>query len=150
MSRTRLAIIAGHPVQYVAPWLAELARDPALEIKVFYLWDFGVADSKDPWFGVAVKWDIPMLEGYQHCFIRNRSRDPGNHHFFGYDNPTLARDVHAWRPDVGAADELCLSHLLSFLLDARFWRVPFLFRGDSHDRARSPGSVSGSVASCGG
>ena len=90
MRPTRLAIIAGHPVQYVAPWLAQLAEAKDVEIHVFYLWDFGVVEAKDPGFGITLEWDIPLLEGYSYSFIPNISSDPGNHHFMGYINPTLA------------------------------------------------------------
>jgi hypothetical protein len=97
---TRLAILAGHPVQYVAPWLAQLTKAKDVEVHVFYLWDFGVVEAKDPGFGITLEWDIPLLEGYSYSFVPNISSDPGNHHFMGYVNPALTRQVLAWKPDV--------------------------------------------------
>lgn len=139
MNPIRLAIVAGHPVQYVAPWFTRLAREEGICLKVFYLWDFGVAPAPDPGFGISVQWDIPMLEGYTHSFVDNRSSDPGNHHFLGYDNPSLAAELMAWRPDVVLLMNYAFLTYFRLLFDSRFWRIPFLFRGDSHDLARSRG-----------
>jgi glycosyltransferase involved in cell wall biosynthesis len=133
---TRLAIIAGHPVQYVAPWLAQLAQSSDLEIHVFYLWDFGVVEAKDPGFGITLEWDIPLLEGYSYSFVQNVSSDPGNHHFMGYINPGLARQVAAWKPDVVFLMNYAFLSYFIFLLDSRTWKWPILFRGDSHDVGR--------------
>ncbi|KEF42495.1 MAG: hypothetical protein ER33_05450 [Cyanobium sp. CACIAM 14] len=135
----RLAVVAGHPVQYVAPWLEQLAREPALELKVFYLWDLGVSEARDPGFLKPLQWDIPLLEGYQHVFIPNRSRTPGNQHFLGYINPSLNGVLRDWNPDVVLLMNYAFLSYLMLLIDPRFWTIPFLFRGDSHDLARSPG-----------
>ena len=95
----RLAVVVSHPIQYYAPWFALLAADPGLESKVFYLWDFGIAERHDKGFAQSVRWDLPLLEGYPSCFIPNRSPDPGTHHFGGLDNPKLVSVLLAWRPD---------------------------------------------------
>ncbi|MFM9048396.1 MAG: glycosyltransferase family 4 protein [Cyanobium sp.] len=137
--RTRLAIIAGHPVQYVAPWLTQLGSMDALEVHVFYLWDFGVVQTKDPGFGITLEWDIPLLEGYSHSFVQNLSADPGNHHFNGYINPTLAKEVAAWKPDVILLMNYAFRTYFRFLLDPRIWPIPIIFRGDSHDVGRRGG-----------
>ena len=137
--RVRLAVVAGHPVQYVAPWLERLAWEPRLDLKVFYLWDLGVSEARDPGFLQPLQWDIPLLEGYQHVFITNRSKNPGNHHFLGYINPSLNRSLSEWKPDrVLLMNYAFLSYLL-LIIDPRFWKILFFFRGDSHDLARSHG-----------
>ena len=136
MKATRLAIIAGHPVQYVAPWLAQLALQENVEIHVFYLWDFGVVETKDPGFGITLEWDIPLLDGYSYSFVRNISSDPGNHHFMGYVNPGLTGQVVAWKPDVIFLMNYAFLSYFLLLIDPRTWRLPILFRGDSHDVGR--------------
>ncbi len=112
----RLAVVAGHPVQYVAPWLARLAETSALEVHVFYLWDFGVVETKDPGFGITLEWDILLLDGYAYSFVPNVSSDPGNHHFWGYVNPSLAREVAAWKPDVVFLMNYAFFPICSFFL----------------------------------
>jgi glycosyltransferase involved in cell wall biosynthesis len=137
--KVRLAIVAGHPVQYISPWLNALAKRKSIELKVFYLWDLGVSSAMDPGFGRPLQWDIPLLEGYGYEFIPNRAKRPGNNHFFGYMNPGLAPSLAAWRPDAILLMNYAFLTYVLLLLDPRFWKVPFLFRGDSHDLGRKKG-----------
>lgn len=139
MTRPRLAIIAGHPVQYVAPWLAKLAQRGDVQIHVFYLWDFGVVEAKDPGFGITLEWDIPLLDGYPYSFIPNISTDPGNHHFLGYVNPSISDQVVKWKPDVIFLMNYAFLSYFILLADPRTWGLPILFRGDSHDIGRKGG-----------
>ncbi len=139
VKRVRLAIVVSHPIQYYAPWFRHLAAQPELELKVFYLWDFGVQPRFDPNFGQVLQWDIPLLEGYDHAFIPNRSADPGTHHFRGLDNPGLVPALEAWQPDsILLFGYTYLSHL-RVVLSRRLKGIPLLLRGDSHDLARSRG-----------
>lgn len=134
---TRLAVVVSHPIQYYAPWFAELHRTPGLALMVFHLWDFGVEMRLDRGFGQPLQWDLPLLEGYPSCLVPNRSRDPGTHHPGGLDNPQLVSRILSWRPDaILLFGYSYLSHL-RLLLDPRLLRVPILLRGDSHDLARS-------------
>jgi glycosyltransferase involved in cell wall biosynthesis len=134
----RLAIVAGHPVQYISPWLNGLADKAGIELKVFYLWDLGVSSANDPGFGRPLQWDIPLLDGYAYQFIPNRATKPGNSHFFGYINPGLASSLAAWRPDAILLMNYAFLTYVLLLLDPRFWKVPFIFRGDSHNLNRTP------------
>lgn len=129
---TRLAVISTHPIQYYAPWFRHIAGAIDGDLKVFYLWDFGVTDQVDPAFLQTLRWDVPLLEGYDWEMIPNRSRRPGTDHFWGIDNPELAPRLEAWRPTA----VLCLGYnFASFLRLLLFWpsrRCPLLLRGDSH------------------
>jgi glycosyltransferase involved in cell wall biosynthesis len=72
----RLAVITTFPIQYFVPVWRELARIPGLETRVHYLSDLGVRGVKDHEFGVTVKWDVPLLDGYDHVFLdRNGDKD---------------------------------------------------------------------------
>jgi glycosyltransferase involved in cell wall biosynthesis len=128
----RLAIVLSHPVQYYSPWFRWLHQHTALEFKVFYLWEFGVRETRDPQFATAFKWDVDLLSGYEHEFVPNTARDPGTHHFRGLDNPALTRRLAVWRPGaVLLFGYNWLSHQRA-LWWARRRGVPLLFRGDSH------------------
>ena len=126
----KLAIITSHPIQYNAPWFRHVAAQPGIDLKVFYLWDFGVQSHVDPGFQRAVKWDIPLLDGYAHDLVPNVSKDPGTGHFTGLQNPELSRRVRGFDP--GAV--LLLTY--NYASTHRFlwtWRSsPLLFRGDSN------------------
>ncbi len=65
----RLAYFVSHPIQYQAPLLRLLAAEPDIDLKVFFYSDFSVQAYHDPGFGRAIKWDIPLLDGYEHQFL---------------------------------------------------------------------------------
>ena len=135
----RLAVVVSHPIQYHSPWFRLLAATGAVDLKVFYLWDFGVEPRFDRQFGRSIQWDIPLLDGYEHEFVANSSPDPGTHHFGGLRNPDLVERLHNWRPDA----ILLFGYLFRSHFDVMFSRrlrgIPMLLRGDSHELFRPPG-----------
>lgn len=126
---SRLAIVLSHPTQYYSPWFRWMGTHTRLDFHVFYLWEFGVTEQRDPQFGHRFKWDVDLLSGYDQEFVRNTARDPGTHHFGGLNNPELEARLRAWQPD-------------AVLLFGYAWRshlglirrppAPLIFRGDSH------------------
>jgi glycosyltransferase involved in cell wall biosynthesis len=136
----RLAVVLSHPTQYYSPWFRWLAREPALGLRVFYLWDFGVTPTRDPLFQQAFRWDVDLLSGYEHEFVPNVSRDPGTHWRGGLDNPQLGRRLAAWRPDAVLLFGYAYRSNLRLIAWARIHGVPLIFRGDSHllGRTRPP------------
>ncbi len=128
----RLAIVLSHPTQYYSPWFRWLRAHTALPFRVFYLWEFGVAETRDPLFQTSFRWDVDLLSGYDHEFVPNVARDPGTHHFRGLDNPQLPARLAAWGPDaVLLFGYNWLTHL-RLVAWAAWRRLPLLFRGDSH------------------
>ena len=130
--RVKLAIISTHPIQYYAPWFAYLSDKTNLDVRVFYLWDFGVSRRLDKGFDVAIQWDIPLLEGYEHEFIANKSYSAGTGHFLGLWNPDLPRRVREFAPDAILLTAYNYASIGYFLWCWRKERAPFIFRGDSH------------------
>lgn len=128
----RLAVVVSHPVQYYAPWFAQLASEPHLELHVFHLWDFGIKPRRDQGFAQFLQWDLPLLEGYASTLVPNASRNPGTHHFGGLYNPTLVNALLAWEPNALLLFGYAYRSHLQLLIDPRLWRIPILFRGDSH------------------
>ena len=126
----RLAILSTHPIQYYAPLFRALHKGP-LDIHVFYGWEgMATAEATDHGFGAKVKWDIPLLDGYPHTFLENRSKDPGTHHFRGIDSIDVIDRITAWAPDALLVFGWnYASHLRA--LRHFHGRIPVLFRGDS-------------------
>ncbi len=131
MSRLKLAVISTHPIQYHAPLFEALAESRTVHPRVFFTWsqtaDAGVVD---PGFGRTIAWDIPLLEGYEHEFVPNIARSPGNGRFWGLRNPDLTRVIAKWRAEAvlvfgwNSASHLgAMRHFKG--------RIPVLFRGDS-------------------
>jgi glycosyltransferase involved in cell wall biosynthesis len=128
----RLAIVLSHPVQYYSPWFQWLRAHTALEFRVFYLWNFGVSEHRDPQFRTRFQWDIDLLTGYEHEFVPNVARDPGTHRFRGLDNPALTARLADWRPQaVLLFGYNWLSHQRAIWWASRRG-IPLLLRGDSH------------------
>lgn len=131
-ARGRLAVVLSHPTQYYSPWFRELTARPELDLRVFYLWDFGVTARRDPGFGAKFAWDVDLLSGYAHEFVPNIARDPGTHHFGGLRNPTLTARLAAWQPDAVLLFGYSWMSHLRVIVWARRTGTPLLFRGDSH------------------
>ncbi len=131
-SPRRLAVVLSHPTQYYSPWFRWLSTHTDLDLRVFYLWEFGVTTQTDPQFRTAVKWDVDLLSGYPHEFVPNTSARPGTEHFGGLRNPTLPARLAAFRPAAVLLFGYAYASHLRVILWARLHRVPLIFRGDSH------------------
>lgn len=85
--RFRVLAVATHPVQYMAPIFRRMASHPQLQLKVAYCSLRGAEASLDQEFGATVKWDVPLLDGYDWVEVPNKGS--GAESFFGFYNPGL-------------------------------------------------------------
>lgn len=138
-ARRRLAVVLSHPTQYYSPWFRWLAGRVALDLRVFYLWRFGVSTQRDPGFGTSFAWDVDLLSGYESEFVPNKAKAPGAESFWGFNNPELPGRLAAWKPDALLLFGYKWASHLRAILWARWRRVPIVFRGDSHFLGRPPG-----------
>jgi len=65
--------VLSHPIQYQSPLLRRIAREPGLDLTVLYTSDFSVRGYKDTGFGIEMKWDVPLLDGYKYKYLPRRS-----------------------------------------------------------------------------
>jgi glycosyltransferase involved in cell wall biosynthesis len=129
--KPRLAIVTSHPIQYNAPWFRLLSERNKISIKVFYtLGTFEKEALKDPGFGRTIKWDIPLLEGYEFENVKNISVAPGTRNYSGIVNPELVSTIEKWRPSALLvfgwnfnSHLKCIRHFSK--------KMPVFFRGDS-------------------
>ena len=136
MSRARLGIVVTHPIQYQVPLFRDLAARSSVEPLVFFLSEHGLAESLDPGFGRAVKYDVPLLGGYEHRMIRNRSPKPTVSTSWGVFNPSLPTFIR--RSHVDALLVHGYSHISHWLAYATAVRsgIPYLLRGESRPDQR--------------
>jgi glycosyltransferase involved in cell wall biosynthesis len=132
----RLAVVLSHPTQYYSPWFRWLAQNTPLTLRVFYLWDAGVTERRDPRFGTLVRWDTDLLSGYESRFVPNHSRHPHTDTFGGLVNPGLLPTLEAWHPDALLLFGYRFVTHLAVISWARLRGIPLLFRGDSHHLGR--------------
>ncbi|MDO9372924.1 MAG: glycosyltransferase family 4 protein [Ferruginibacter sp.] len=88
-----LIFLNSHPVQYFAP-LYKYLNGNGLPTKAWYCSDESIKGGLDVQFGVEVKWDIPLLEGYESVFLKNYSWKPSHFKgFFGLMNFGVIRQM---------------------------------------------------------
>jgi glycosyltransferase involved in cell wall biosynthesis len=85
----RVLVLATHVIPYGSSLFRLLAQDPRLDLLVAYCSMQGAHAGLDPEFGIEIRWDTALLEGYSWVLTPNRSPVPGIGHFFGLVNPGL-------------------------------------------------------------
>jgi glycosyltransferase involved in cell wall biosynthesis len=96
----RLAILASHPIQHFAPWHRELAKLGDIDLKVIFYSRMGTSEAYfDPHFQTNVKWDVPLLDGYD-CEFLPSSRNVQKLGFWEVDNPDVVEALDRFNPDV--------------------------------------------------
>ncbi|HZO80965.1 MAG TPA: glycosyltransferase family 4 protein [Candidatus Binataceae bacterium] len=68
-SGVRLAYLVTHPIQYQAPLLRRIAAEPDIRLKVFFASDVSLREFVDRGFSRAIRWDVPLLSGYEYEFL---------------------------------------------------------------------------------
>lgn len=140
--RVRLAYLVSHPIQYQAPLLRRIAQEPEIDLTVLFGSDFSVRGYRDEGFGVGVKWDIPLLDGYKHAFLP-KLRDRGRASFASPLNYGIVRRLRGSGGDA-AFDALWVhgyatADALHGIAAAKALGIPVLLRAESWlgDRERS-------------
>jgi glycosyltransferase involved in cell wall biosynthesis len=136
-SLSRVGVWVSHPVQYLAPWFRYLSG--RLDLEVLYAHHQPPTGQAAAGFGVAFDWDVPLLEGYSHRFLRNVARRPAIGTFSGCDTPDIADVIRLGRFDAFVIFGWNRKSALQALWACRRRGVPVLLRGDS--QLRTPRSA---------
>ena len=130
--KRRIAIVASHPIQYHADWYRELALSPELDVEVLYCHRATADDQAQAGFGTSFEWDVPLLDGYRHRFLRNASRKPGVTDFGGTDSPELRGIVIHERYDAVVVSGWHTKSYWQAIRACRECGTPVMVRSDSH------------------
>ncbi len=128
----KIAIITSHCIQYQAPLFRSIAENADVDLTVFFGSDHGLNCEKvDPGFGKAFAWDVPLLEGYQHVFLKNSRPDRDVNDFF-LDAPDLKFHLKS-----GSYDAIVIFGWNNVLfLQAIYWAtkfsIPLILRAESN------------------
>jgi glycosyltransferase involved in cell wall biosynthesis len=128
-----IVFINTHPIQYFAPLYQEMAQDPDIRLSVIYLSDETRDGYRDSEFGVDVRWDVPLLSGYDSVFIPNNSWKSGlKNGFFGLVNFGVIRELGRYGKDTVAVIH-GWSHfsLMLSIWAAWFFRLRVCLRGET-------------------
>jgi glycosyltransferase involved in cell wall biosynthesis len=74
--RYKVLALASHPVQYMAPIFRRLAQRGEIDLQVAYCCLDGVEPAHDPDFQIDVRWDVPLLDGYDWTLISKEGELP--------------------------------------------------------------------------
>lgn len=127
----RVGILTTHPIQYQVPWFRALAAQPGIELEVLYCM-LPDAQQQGSGFGVAFQWDVPLLGGYQHRVLDNRSTQPSVTTFFGCDTPGIDKIVRDGQWDAFIVNGWVAKSCLQLLAACRRHGVPCIVRGESN------------------
>ena len=140
--RVRLAYLVSHPIQYQAPLLRRIAQEPDIDLTVLFGSDFSLKGYQDQGFGVGVKWDIPLVDGYKHVFLPTL-RDGQDVSFAMPLNRGIVRELRgsggAPGFDVLWVHGYATANAMHGIVAAKALGIPVLVRAESwlRDRGRS-------------
>jgi glycosyltransferase involved in cell wall biosynthesis len=66
-----IALVASHVIQYQAPFFRLLAAEPDLDLEVIFCSTDGAKVYRDAEMQTTFRWDLDLLGGYRHRFLRN-------------------------------------------------------------------------------
>lgn len=127
----RVACLTSHPIQYQVPLFRKLAELPSIDLTVLFLSDLSVRGYRDPGFGVDLRWDVPLLDGYRYEFLPALGRRD-RLSFWRPLSYGLGRFLRAGRFDAlwvhGYAHQVCWRAIVA----AKKAGIKVLMRGESH------------------
>ena len=90
-----MVLINSHPIQYFAPLYQRMSNAADFHFEIWYCSDESITGKLDKGFGQEVKWNIPLLDGYDYLFLKNSSWKPSIHKgFWGVFNPSLISKLY--------------------------------------------------------
>lgn len=134
----RLAIVTTHPIQYHGAWFRKLAAEPKLNTEVFYCHNATAREQAEAGFGVEFNWDVSLLDGYRHRFLRNMARRPGIAGFSGLDTPEIKDIVARERFDAVMINGWHYKSAWQAMRACWKTGTPVMVRSDSHLHTERP------------
>lgn len=95
----KLCIFMSHPIQYQVSLLRKISELKIVDLTVNFYWDFGLKKSYDKEFGREIKWDIPLLSGYNYKFLKNFSLNKSTN-FWGCINFGVIKEILSNKHDI--------------------------------------------------
>jgi glycosyltransferase involved in cell wall biosynthesis len=109
-----------------------MAAHPDLNVHVYYCHKATPQEQSHAGFGVEFDWDVPLLIGYPHSFLRNIANPPGHGRFAGFDTPEIKDIIRRREYDAVLVNGWHYKSAWQAIWAC--WRsgVKVLVRGDSH------------------
>lgn len=129
-NKIRVAIVVSHPIQHFVHLYKALARQDAIQLKVFFASRIGVKPYFDKDMAVEIQWASDLLGGYDHEFLleADNINETG---FKQINNPSIIPALKKFAPDVVQLHGYAQLTLLRALLWCNVKRIPVLLWSDS-------------------
>lgn len=72
--KTNILYVVSHPIQYQAPLLRLISKSIDLNVSTLFYWNKSSNTNFDREFGLKIKWDIPLLEGYHSDYLVDHAK----------------------------------------------------------------------------
>ena len=125
MNKGRIDYFLSHPIQYFSPFFRELGGKA--DLTVHYYSDASIKGYRDAGFGKEIKWDVPLLAGYNSVFLQNRSTHKNlDNRLFDVINPSIWKVVRNSKSEVfivhgwAYSTDIC-AIIIGRLLGKRIW-----------------------------
>ena len=119
----RLLYLVSHPIQYQAPLLRLIAKQPDIELMVMFEHLDTTKEYHDAGFGQKIFWDVPLTDGFDHQGVKDRT------HLYSEISKANAFWVHGW-------DNGLKRGAIKY---AKKVGIPVLMRGENTDAAMPDG-----------
>ena len=129
----KLGIFSTHPIQYQVPLWRMLGLNSNWDMRVFYFSDQGVSESIDPGFNHIVKWDLPLLEGYQYEFLSKRPIQEAN----SFGLPSISEFMERHKFDVVLMHGYTQKFARQIIREKRNHDYKIILRGEFTEMPRS-------------
>lgn len=141
--KVKVAYLVSHPIQYQAPMLRRISQEPDIELTVFFGSNFSAREYVDKGFGVDVKWDVPLVEGYRHEFLPviwdKRRTGPTSQLNYGIFSRLRGKESAGF--DVLWVHGYSTLNALQGMLAAKLLGIPVLLRAESRLRTTESGGL---------
>ncbi|HEY0432181.1 MAG TPA: glycosyltransferase family 4 protein [Pyrinomonadaceae bacterium] len=131
-SEKRLAILSSHPIQYHSAWFRKLAAESGLNLEVFYCHQATATEQAGAGFGVEFNWDMSLLDGYPHRFVKNVAATPTIKGFSGLDTPEIKNIIARERFDAVMINGWHYKSAWQAMRACWKTSTPVMVRSDSH------------------
>lgn len=69
LNQIKVKILVSHPIPYFVPLWRELNKYKIIDLQVFFFSKAGLTKTYSKYFNKEFKWDVNLLDGYNHKFI---------------------------------------------------------------------------------
>lgn len=128
----KIAIISSHPIQYFTPLYKKISQNSNIELMVYYCSTQGLYTYNDSGFGQDIKWDTPLLDGYQYQFLKNYRKKENYESMFSFVNLSIIDELRSNKYDAIWINGHNIATNIIAIIAAKIFGIKVLMRSETH------------------